>query len=271
MTLHLDAAEHLDRGAVALTRSDGRVYVGWRLLASDPPDIAFDVHRASSTNAGADWRKLNRQPIRDACNFIDTTARGARWFYRVDTAQTTPRGRTPSAAVPSVEAPDGFVRLKLRGTDRAQKAGLADFDGDGRLDYLVKRPDFNTDPYQKPGYWKKSEDTYKLEAYRHDGAFLWRYDMGWAIEEGIWYSPVVIRGTGWASLSRSHCGNLQAAAPHCTDALWSWPPGWVASWPSGSTRARPTREASPRSRSRSTTGNGRVAKVGMVKVLSSEP
>jgi rhamnogalacturonan endolyase len=86
----------------------------------------------------------------------------------------------------------GFVRLRLQGHYRAQKVGLADFDGDGQLDYLVKQPDFNTDPYQQPGYWKKSEDTYKLEAYRHDGTFLWRYDMGWAIEEGIWYSPIVV-------------------------------------------------------------------------------
>ena len=34
--------------------------------------------------------------------------------------------------------------------------------------------------------------TDKLEAYRHDGKFLWRYDLGWAIERGIWYSPYVV-------------------------------------------------------------------------------
>ncbi|MBI4327100.1 MAG: silent information regulator protein Sir2, partial [Chloroflexi bacterium] len=89
-------------------------------------------------------------------------------------------------------AGESYLKINLQGSYRAPKVGLADLDGDGALDYLVKQPDFNTDPYQQPGYWKKSEDTYKLEAYRHNGQFLWRYDMGWAIEEGIWYSPVVV-------------------------------------------------------------------------------
>jgi hypothetical protein len=45
------------------------------------------------------------------------------------------------------------------------------------------------DPYQAPGYWKKSPDTYKLEAYALNGRFLWRHDMGWSIEAGTWYAP----------------------------------------------------------------------------------
>jgi len=58
----------------------------------------------------------------------------------------------------------------------------------GRSTYLVKEPDFNTDPYPATsGYWKKSEDTYKLEGLpARTGRSLWRYDMAGAIEEGIW-------------------------------------------------------------------------------------
>jgi len=37
------AKEHLDRGVVALPRPGGEVYVGWRLLTSDPEGIAFNV------------------------------------------------------------------------------------------------------------------------------------------------------------------------------------------------------------------------------------
>ena len=33
---------------------------------------------------------------------------------------------------------------------------------------------------------------YKLEAYRLDGAMMWRYGMGWSIEAGIWYSPWIV-------------------------------------------------------------------------------
>ena len=72
------------------------------------------------------------------------------------------------------------------------KVAAGDLDGDGRYELIIQQPDFNTDPYQKPGYWKKSEDTYKLEAYSLDGRFLWRHDMGWSIEAGTWYAPYVV-------------------------------------------------------------------------------
>lgn len=183
------AAENLDRGLVALAQPGGKVYVGWRLLASDPPDLSFHVARAADRNGP--WQLLTPEPIRNSCNFSDASAAGKRWWYRLEPTARAGAWRV-SSPVRATEESVGFIRLKLQGDYRAQKVGLADFDGDGRLDYLVKQPDFNTDPYQRPGYWKKSEDTYKLEAYRHDGAFLWRYDMGWAIEEGIWYSPIVV-------------------------------------------------------------------------------
>jgi rhamnogalacturonan endolyase len=185
----LAAAERLDRGAIALPTAQGQVYIGWRLLASDPTDIAFNVLRSETATGPA--KRLNAEPIRRACNFLDQTANREQAFY---TVQAVTAGEPPPAAV-TVRvngSAQGHLSLKLAGPHRAQKVGLGDFDGDGALDYLLKQPDFNTDPYQQPGYWKKSEDTYKLEAYRHDGELLWRYDMGWAIEEGIWYSPIVV-------------------------------------------------------------------------------
>lgn len=186
-TLLLCAAEKLDRGLVVLPQKDGSVYIGWRLLASDPKGIAFHVSR--SEVADGPWQILTQKPVADSCNYVDTTAGGKRCFYRLEPVASEGQ-RHVTRPVQTAENP--FLRVKLQGNYRAQKVGLADFDGDGQLDYLVKQPDFNTDPYQQPGYWKKSEDTYKLEAYRHDGTFLWRYDMGWAIEEGIWYSPIVV-------------------------------------------------------------------------------
>jgi rhamnogalacturonan endolyase len=183
------AAEHLDRGLIALRQSDGKVYLGWRLLAWDPPSIGFHVTRAESESGP--WQVLTRDPIKDSCNFVDDRALPKDAFYQVEPVVTSGSARSSRRVKVNAQA-GGFLSIKLRGNERAQKVGIADFDGDGRLDYLVKKPDFNTDPYQQPGYWKRSTDTYKLEAYDHEGKFLWRYDMGWAIEEGIWYSPIVV-------------------------------------------------------------------------------
>ncbi|MCK4276284.1 MAG: silent information regulator protein Sir2, partial [Phycisphaerae bacterium] len=98
----------------------------------------------------------------------------------------------PSRGASPAPAPkDGaYILLKLKGGYTFQKVAIADLDGDARYDCVIKQPRDNIDPWHK--YWKKSPETYKLEAYRHDGTFLWRYDMGWAIERGIWYSPYVV-------------------------------------------------------------------------------
>ncbi|HUT10150.1 MAG TPA: hypothetical protein VMY42_06610, partial [Thermoguttaceae bacterium] len=37
--------EHLGRGMVAIHQGGGKVYVGWRLLGTDPDDIAFNLYR----------------------------------------------------------------------------------------------------------------------------------------------------------------------------------------------------------------------------------
>ena len=41
--------EALGRGVVAIPQDGGKVFVGWRLLGTDPDDIAFNVYRV-------DWR-----------------------------------------------------------------------------------------------------------------------------------------------------------------------------------------------------------------------
>ncbi|HUR56709.1 MAG TPA: hypothetical protein VM029_03310 [Opitutaceae bacterium] len=196
----LAAAERLDRGVVAFPSGDGGVYVGWRLLLADAKDVAFDVFRAESGDGP--WTQSNARPIEDSTNFVDRTAQSAgRRFYAVKRAGE--RGKI--AAVEAVEVAEraetgGRWRFKLARGAGAAKVGVGDFDGDGKLDYLVRTPDVNVDPFYRlgsdgkvaEGNWKPSPETMKLEAYRHDGTLLWRHDLGWAIETGTWYAPVVV-------------------------------------------------------------------------------
>lgn len=184
------AAEKLDRGVIAVRQEDGAVYVGWRLLQSDPKDVAFKVSRGEGPDGPS--KRLNAEPITDCTNFMDKAGpSGSR--YAVETIRKDGGGAvTPGVTPIEFQKDRGYVSISLKGKYRAQMVAVADLNGDGKLDYVIKQPDFNVDPYEAPGYWKKSEDTYKIEAYRDDGGFMWRYDMGWAIEEGIWYSPIVV-------------------------------------------------------------------------------
>src|SRR5262245_53182192 len=43
--------ETFNRGLIAVVNDNGQIYLGWRLLAADPADVAFNVYR--STEGGS--------------------------------------------------------------------------------------------------------------------------------------------------------------------------------------------------------------------------
>ncbi len=180
--------EPMGRGVVALPKSDGSIYVGWRLLKDDPKDVTFNVFRRAGSQ---DSQKLTDTPLSQTTDFVDTSpVAGVQNEYVIIPVADGKAG-PPSeiaGAAPSQEGRD-YVSIKLDGDHTFQKCGIADLNGDGVYDYVIKTPNANIDPYVK--YWKPSPETYKIEAYLADGTFLWRYDMGWAIERGIWYSPLL--------------------------------------------------------------------------------
>jgi len=192
----VSGAEKIDRGLIALEREDGSVFLSWRLLEADSDDIAFQVKRRSSESV-ADTSILTKgQPYR-ATNISDQPAdRGKAYVYELYESGTkkwpAEIKKLGEIGIKLTGRPKPYLSIPLNGDYDFQKVGIADLDGDGTYEYIIKQPDFNTDPYQQPGYWKKSTTTYKLEAYRLDGTMMWRYDMGWSIEAGIWYSPWVV-------------------------------------------------------------------------------
>jgi len=186
------AAEKLDRGLVVRPAGQGKLYLSWRLLETDPPGVGFHVYRRGGSAAPV---RLTKEPITKTTDFL-TDAAGVPGAEGQCVYFVRPvHGGQEGAACPEMPAPDPkdqkpFLIIPLQGNYTFQKVGIGDLDGDGRLDYVIKQPANNIDPAE--AYWKPSPDTYKLEAYRHDGQFLWRYDLGWAIERGIWYSPYVV-------------------------------------------------------------------------------
>ena len=230
-------SERLDRGLVAMPIDGGKVYLGWRLLESDPADVAFNVYRHAGNTAAA---KLNDEPIRKTTDFVDgSPGTGSEYSVRpiID-------GREGSLSMTELAAASakGYISIKLDGDHTFQKVGIADLDGDGRYDFVVKQPNGNVDPYVN--YWKPSPETFKLEAYDHDGRFLWRHDLGWSIERGIWYSPYVVYdfdGDGKAEVAvktgegdpRDEDGRVQTGPEYLTilDGL-SGKPVTQLDWPS---------------------------------------
>jgi rhamnogalacturonan endolyase len=219
------ARERLDRGLVALPRGGGKVYVGWRLLETDPADAAFNVYRSA---AGGAPQKLNAEPVRKTTDFVDESApAGGPCSYAVRAVTGTGEGAPSPAVTVQPGAAQDYVGFRLDDNLRFQKVGLADLDGDGRYDFVLKHPDENVDPYEK--YWKQSTSTFKVEARLHDGRPLWVRDLGWSIERGMWYAPMVaadLDGDGKAEVALK----TGEGDPRDPDGRVTSGPEWVSVW-----------------------------------------
>lgn len=171
--------EKMDRGLVASVSPRG-TYVGWRMLEGDAPGRAFDLWR----RADGKTEKVNAQPIVQTSDFFLPGYTNAAAAYSLDGKAFTPVRCVPDGAAP-------YIRIPLADTNATVAAvAVGDLDGDGAYDYVVKTPSGGTDPWDL--VWRRAQDTYKLEAYTSKGDFLWRVDLGWNIEMGIWYAPFIV-------------------------------------------------------------------------------
>ncbi|MEZ8219293.1 rhamnogalacturonan exolyase [Candidatus Fervidibacteria bacterium JGI MDM2 SSWTFF-3-K9] len=185
--------EKLGRGLVAIPLGDGQVYISWRILGTDPEDIAFNLYRVVEGSAPA---RVNKRPIADTTDFVDKDVDLTRpVFYFVRPIVKGKEGppskpfRLPAnppirqyIAIPLKPLPDPKENLSVH------RVGIGDLDGDGEYDFVVIRPAGGKDPAQV----RPSPTTFKVEAYLRDGTFLWRMDLGWNIEHGVHYFPLVV-------------------------------------------------------------------------------
>jgi len=178
--------EKFPRGVEAVPMQEGGVYVSWRLLKEDPKGIAFNVFRVR----GDVKTKINAAPVRQTSDFTDAEGKlGDRYIVR----PTKGKALAGEASTEQWKIDDNgsaYLSIKLNDpTATIQKVGIADLNGDGVYDFLVKTPNSNVDPWDR--VWTPSKETFKISAYQADGTCLWTHDMGWGIECGMWYSPFI--------------------------------------------------------------------------------
>src|SRR5688500_8826670 len=63
--------ESLGRGLIAVKQGEGKDFVGWRLLRTDPEAMAVNLYRATD---GKKPVKLNDKPLTQSTSFIDAKA-----------------------------------------------------------------------------------------------------------------------------------------------------------------------------------------------------
>jgi rhamnogalacturonan endolyase len=179
--------ERLGRGVVAIHQGEGKVFIGWRLLGTEPDGIAFNVYRAT----GGEATRLNPQPITGATHFVDMTAKLDQDVFYFVRAIMDGREQPPSAAfkLPANAPVRAYlsVPLKTLPGHTPGDASVGDLDGDGEYEIVVKQEMRPRDNSQRG-----TTGQTKLEAYKFDGSFLWRIDLGKNIREGAHYTQFLV-------------------------------------------------------------------------------
>jgi rhamnogalacturonan endolyase len=191
--------ERIGRGLVAVRTGTMEVYVGWRLLGTDPDDIAFNVYR--SVDGGAPAR-LNDEPVTNNTDYVDAAAdpiAASTYFVRPVVEGVE---QAPSAAftIPAHAPVQQYLSLPLQipaggvtpdGVSyaySANDASIGDLDGDGEYEIVLKWDPSNAKDNSQSGY---TGNVY-LDAYKLDGTRLWRIDLGRNIRAGAHYTQFIV-------------------------------------------------------------------------------
>ena len=161
--------DRLDRGLVAVQTESG-VYCSWRVLAEEYYDVTYNLYR--------DGVKVNQEPLK-VSNYTDAAGTAAS-KYTVTAIGLRNRESEPCKEVAVWNqhwleiTPD---HGDLKSTYVPNDACMADVDGDGELEILMKFDNQSeiSASYPKEGYYGEYSI---VEVFKLDGTKLWWLDFG---------------------------------------------------------------------------------------------
>ena len=180
--------ENLGRGVVAVYKGNDSVYVGWRMLGTDPEGIAFNLYRKEGDSKAI---KLNQFPITKTTDFIDS---------RVDTdlpnaysirpvLNGKEQGESRAFILPANAPVQQYLTIPLKTPAgyMPNDVSAGDLDGDGEYEIILHQTGRTHDNSQKG-----MTDPAIFQAYKMDGTFLWEINLGINIRDGAHYTQFMV-------------------------------------------------------------------------------
>lgn len=186
--------EKLDHG-MTVAAVDGGMLVSWRSLETDSPKDKVAIFRdgkrvaefrsdeptcwldkegtATSDYVLSIGRKFKEKPFMVFSDTVRDPSSGVLCPYRKLTLQQPVYGHTPDKALVSYNVNDMSV---------------GDLDGDGRYELVVKWDPDNSKDNAHSGY----TGNVLIDAYRMNGEFMWRIDLGHNIRAGAHYTQFMV-------------------------------------------------------------------------------
>lgn len=180
--------EKLNRGFVAVPYTTGdSVFLSWRYLGTDPAALGFNVYKNDV--------KLNSIPITTSTNYVDVS--GGAGAYKLKTVLNdteSTQAESPilfsntGLAIPLNPPPAGITPADSAYTYTPNDCSVADLDGDGEYEIILKWDPTNSHDNSEKGY---TGNVY-IDAYKLNGTRLWRIDLGKNIRAGAHYTQFMV-------------------------------------------------------------------------------
>lgn len=179
--------EKISRGVIAVPQPDQKVFVSWRLLGTDPEDVAFNIYRTT----GKKTAKLNAKPLAGPTFYVDEKAdltKSNTWFVKAvvkgkEMEASKAFGMKANAPLQQYMS----IPLQTPAGYSANDASVGDLDGDGEYEIVIHMTGRGRDNSQRG---ETSEPI--LQAYKMDGTLLWSINLGKNIREGAHYTQFMV-------------------------------------------------------------------------------
>ncbi len=232
--------ESLSRGVIAVHQPDGKVFVSWRLLASDPVGTAFNLYRETAPGPapaafgqnrparGEPVIKLNASPLAGPTWLIDASpSLDRQTSYFVRPVLNGVEGEPSRAFVfPTLTSPQPYVSVPIQTPDgyTPNDASVADLDGDGDYEIILKQEQRPRDNSQAGLTGETLLQAYKVNA--TGSGLLWTINLGKNIREGAHYTmfmAIDLDGDGRAEVAcKTADGTVDGTGKVIGDATADW-------------------------------------------------
>lgn len=192
--------ENLDRGVIAVRKSNDSVYIGWRMLGTEPDDIAFNIYHQTGKEKAI---RINKTPVTESTNYVEGNVNfqsDNTYYVRAllnGREQEKSESFTLNAGCPVRQYLD--IPLKTPSGYTPNDVSAGDLDGDGEYELVVHQTGRSIDT---PSTGISGIPVF--QAYKMDGTFLWQISLGRNIREGAHYTQFMVfdlDGDGFAEFA----------------------------------------------------------------------
>jgi rhamnogalacturonan endolyase len=180
--------EYLNRGLVALNQGGGKVFISWRMLGTEPNDIAFNLYHKTGSKAAV---KVNAKPITEATSYtqerVDSTVANSWYVKAVLNSKEEAPGNSYTLAARAPAQQYMTIPLKNPKGYISNDASVGDLDGDGEYEIILHQTGRGRDN-SSAGL----TDPPVFQAYKLDGTLLWQINLGRNIREGAHYTQFMV-------------------------------------------------------------------------------